>query len=169
MNPDTPNAAIAFGTIAAFGVGGINVAGSTVALIVVPDALLATSAALALAIRTGGAATLFAVYSSIFSNKLKTRLPETVAQYAVKAGLPISSVEEFVKAFLTEPTKLTAVPGSTPQIAAAARAGSRLAYAYALKYVWYSTIPFGVIGIGCCFFFPSLKKYNTNRVAIKIG
>jgi hypothetical protein len=52
--PDSPKLAIAMGTISGFGVGGVLVPSATVALICVPDAFLATTAALSLSIRTLG-------------------------------------------------------------------------------------------------------------------
>ena len=52
--PETPKLAVAMGTIAGFGVGGVLVPSATVALICVPDAFLATTAALSLSIRTVG-------------------------------------------------------------------------------------------------------------------
>lgn len=52
--PDTPKLAVAMGTISGFGVGGVLVPSATVALICVPDAFLATTAALSLSIRTLG-------------------------------------------------------------------------------------------------------------------
>lgn len=52
--PETPKLAVALGTISGFGVGGVLVPSATVALICVPDAFLATTAALSLSIRTLG-------------------------------------------------------------------------------------------------------------------
>lgn len=40
------------------------------------------------------------------------------------------------------------------------------AFADALKYVWYTTIPFGIISFIACLFLPNIKKYMTNRVAV---
>lgn len=166
--PDNPKTAVALGTIASFGVGGVLVPSATVALIVVPDALLATTAALSLSIRTIGGSLGFTIYYNIFVNKLTSSLPEFVAQYAIEAGLSPTDATEFVTTFLTDPTAIATAPGFSPAIAEGAVVGSRWAYAHALKYVWYTSIPFGVLAFVCCAFLPSIRKYQTNRVAVAI-
>ncbi|KEF63531.1 uncharacterized protein A1O9_01509 [Exophiala aquamarina CBS 119918] len=166
--PDTAQMAVALGTIASFGIGGVLVPSATVALIVVPDALLATTAALSLSIRTIGGSIGFTIYYNVFVNKLTKALPERVAQYAMEAGLSSDDVTGFVTAFLSAPATITETPGYTPEIAAAATIGTRWAYAYALRYVWICSIPFGCLAIiGCCLL-PSVRKYQTNRVAVAL-
>ncbi|KIW13033.1 hypothetical protein PV08_08220 [Exophiala spinifera] len=166
--PETPRMAVAFGTIASFGVGGILVPAATVAMIVVPDSLLATTAALSLSIRTVGGSIGFTIYYNIFVKKLTSQLPVNVAKYAMKAGLPASDVEEFVLTFLTAPAHITHAPGFSPQVLAGATMGSRWGYAEALKWVWITSIPFGALAIIACFFIPSIKKYQTNRIAVAL-
>src|SRR6202012_3588481 len=122
----------ALGTIASFGVGGILVPAATVALIVVPDSLLATTAALSLSIRTGGGSIGFTIYYNIFINKLQKQLPEIIAKYAIKDGLPPSHATEFVTTFLTAPANITQVPGFSSEVLAGAELGTRWAYAESL-------------------------------------
>lgn len=166
--PDTAKLAVGLGTIASFGIGGVLVPSATVALIVVPDALLATTAALSLSIRTIGGSIGFTIYYNVFVNKLTKALPERVAEYAIGAGLSPADATGFVTAFLTAPATIADAPGYTPEIAAAATIGTKWAYAYALKYVWICSIPFGCLAvIGCCLL-PSVKKYQTNRVAVAL-
>jgi len=166
--PDTPGMTVAFGTLAGIGIGGVIVPATTVSLIVVPDPLLATAAALALSIRTVGGSIGYTIYAAIFNNKLRNNLPRIVAAYVSKAGLPSTYLNEFVTIFLTAPTKLATAPGYTPAIAEAATIGSRWAYAESLKYVWYVTIPFGVLAAISCLFLPSIRNYQTNRIAVQI-
>jgi hypothetical protein len=166
--PETPKLAVALGTIASFGVGGILVPAATVALIVVPDSLLATTAALSLSIRTVGGSIGFTIYYNIFVSKLNKQLPENIAKYAIKAGLPASDATEFVITFLTAPANITQVPGYSAQALAGAELGTRWAYAESLKWVWVTSIPFGVLAIITCCFLPSIKKYQTNRVAVAL-
>ncbi|KAH0829233.1 putative major facilitator superfamily transporter [Fonsecaea pedrosoi] len=166
--PETPKLAVALGTIASFGVGGILVPAATVALIVVPDSLLATTAALSLSIRTVGGSIGFTIYYNIFVNKLNTQLPKQIAKYAIKAGLPAADATEFVTMFLAAPANITQAVGYTPQALAGATLGERWAYAESLKWVWVTSIPFGVLAIITCFFIPNIKKYQTNRVAVAL-
>ncbi|KAI1612526.1 putative major facilitator superfamily transporter [Exophiala viscosa] len=167
-NPTNPKVAVALGTLASFGVGGVLVPSATVALIVVPDALLATTAALSLSIRTIGGSIGFTIYYNIFVNKLTTMLPESVAEYAIAAGLSAADATAFVTTFLTDPAAIESAPGYTPAIAKAATLGTSWAYAGALKYVWYVSIPFGVLAMISAAFVPNIKKYQTNRVAVAL-
>lgn len=134
----------------------------------VPDALLATTAALSLSIRTIGGSIGFTIYYNVFVNKLSKALPERVAEYAMGAGLSAADAPGFVTAFLTAPTTITDAPGYTPEIAAAATVGTKWAYAFALKYVWICSIPFGILAVISCCLLPSIKKYQTNRVAVAL-
>lgn len=92
-------------------------------------------------------------------------------EYAVKAGLPLTSAKEFVVAILTDPTSVAKVPGVAPAILEAATIGSRWGYAYALKYVWYTSIAFGNLSIVAAAFLPNkaVAKAMTNRIAAKIS
>ncbi|KAH7017109.1 major facilitator superfamily domain-containing protein [Ilyonectria destructans] len=166
--PDNPKFTVAMGTIAGFGVGGLLVPAATVAMIVVPDSLLATTAALSLSIRTLGGSIGYTIYYNVFVNKLTSILPTTVAEYAVAAGLAPEDAKVFVGTLLTAPANITTVPGFTPDILQAAEVGVKWAYAGALKYVWYASIPFGIVTVVAAAFLPSIKKYQTNRVAVSL-
>lgn len=166
--PDTASMTVALGTIAGFGVGGVLVPSATVALICVPDAYLATTAALSLSIRTVGGSIGYTIYYNIFSNKIKSGLPQKIAQYAMGAGISAADATDFVGIFLTTPANITSAPGYSSAIVEAATIGSRWAYADALKYVWYTSIPFGCLAVVSCLFLPSIKSYQTNRVAVSL-
>lgn len=103
--------------------------------------------------------------------KISPALPAYVASYAAAAGLPLTSTKSFVTFFLTDPTALATakIPGMTAAVVQAAPLGSRTAYAENLKYVWYTSIPFGVVSIMPSIFPPSIDKYMTNRIAANIG
>jgi len=166
--PENPKLTVALGSLASFGVGGVLVPAATVAMIVCPDALITTAAALSLSIRTVGGSIGYSIYYNIFATKLTQNLPTYVAKYALAAGLPPSSVELFVGTFLTTPESIADVPGVTPEIIAGATLGTRWAYSQSLKFVWFTSIAFGSIAIVCTVLLPSTKKYATNRVAVQI-
>jgi hypothetical protein len=151
-----------------FGVGGVLVPAATVAVMVTPDFAIATCVALSLAIRTVGGSIGYAIYFNVFINKLTPKLPAYIGEYAVAAGLPVESAEAFVGALLTAPESVAQVPGVTPEVLQAAAMGSRWAYAESMKWVWISTIPFGVLAIVACCFLPPTTKYMTGRVAAKL-
>lgn len=163
-NPLNPDLTTVLGTFSGLGCGGILTPAATIALIVVPDAYLATAAAISLSVRGVGGAIGYAIYSNILNNKLSAKLPAYVATYAINAGLPAVDVKAFVGTFLTLPANASALPNVTPAIMEAASLGSRWAYADSLKYVWLSTIPFGVLAVICSAFVPSVHKWETNRI-----
>lgn len=168
MTPDNPKTTVAIAAMATFGVGGMIVPTAALALLVTPDALITTCAALSLSVRTVGGSIGYSIYYNIFVTKLATRLPAYVAEYAVEAGLPLTEAKLFVETLLLDPTKALSVPGVTPKILAAAQYGSRWAYADSLKYVWYTSIAFGLCSMVCCALLPSTRKYQTNRVAVAL-
>lgn len=167
-NPENPKLTVALGSLASFGVGGVLVPAATVAMIVTPDAVITTAAALSLSIRTVGGSIGYSIYYNIFATKLAQNLPVKIGEYAVKAGLPLSSAEAFVGTFLTVPENVTEVPGFTPAVMAGAVRGSQWAFSESLKFVWLTSIAFGSMAIVCCLALPNTKKYATNRVAVQI-
>lgn len=168
VTPDNPKLDVALGTIAGFGVGGILVPASTVALTVCPDELIATTVALSLSIRVIGGSIGYAIYYNIFTNKLTVALPEYVGAAVIQAGLPAEDAMIFVETFLTTPMAIASAPGATVGIIGAATRAQQEAYAYAFSYVWYSSIAFGVIAIVACGLLGNPRKYLTDRVAAKI-
>ncbi|KAH9864334.1 hypothetical protein J1614_010268 [Plenodomus biglobosus] len=169
--PENESLTLAFGSLAGFGVGGVLVPAATIAMLVCPDAIITTAAALSLSIRTVGGTIGYSIYYNIFITKLTKQLPLYTAEYAIKAGLPLSSAESFVGLFLTEPAKLatTPIPGMTPAVIAAATKGTQWAYSESLKYVWLTSIAFGAVAVVCTILLPSTAKYQTNRVAVQIS
>jgi hypothetical protein len=73
--------------------------------------------------------------------------------------------------FLTDLTALAMakIPGMTAAVVQAALLESRTAYAESLKYVWYTSVPFGVVSIMASISLPSIDKCMTNRIAANIG
>ncbi|KIW45798.1 uncharacterized protein PV06_04152 [Exophiala oligosperma] len=168
-NPSNPGYVVAASTIGGLAVGGLIVPASTYATVACPDDLIATTVGLILALRAVGGSIGFAIYYNIFRNKLDTKLPTTIAQYAVQAGLPLSSATEFVTNFLTNATALATVPGVTPAIIAAGAEGSRWAFASSLKYIFYTSIPFGVIATGCAMWLGDITPLMTNRIVATLN
>ncbi|EXJ70682.1 uncharacterized protein A1O5_05672 [Cladophialophora psammophila CBS 110553] len=169
INPDKSAAVIGIGSMAALGVGMVTSPASTIAITVSPDSTIATCVALILCIRATGGSIGYAIYYNVFVEKLTPALPKYVAEYAVKAGLPVAEAEPFTALFLTAPQNITQVPGVNATIVEAATVGSRWAYAYALKYVWYISLVFGICSIVACCFVNNMQKYMTNRIAAKVG
>ena len=131
--------------------------------------MIATTAGLTLAIRAVGGSIGFAVYYNIFINKLEAKLPAEVVSYAIQAGLPPGSAVDFVTTFLTDPTGLASVSGVTPSIIAAGALGSQWAFADSLKYIFYTSIPFGVLALIASWFLGDISPYMTNRIVATLN
>jgi hypothetical protein len=91
-----------------------------------------------------------------------------VAEYAIKAGLLVTNATLFVETLFGDPARILTVAGVTPKGVAAATYGSQWAYAESLKYVWYTSIAFGICAIICVPYLPSTAKYQTNRVVVML-
>jgi hypothetical protein len=167
-NPTNAGLAVGLATVAGFGIGGVIVPSATIAMTACPDSLIATATALTLTIRFVGGSIGYSIYYNVFSEKLASKLPERVLDFALEAGLPSSSATSFVQTFLTLPANISDVAGVTPAIIDAATIGSRWAYSDALAYVWYTSIPFGVLSIIGCLLIGDISKYMTNRIAVQM-
>jgi hypothetical protein len=62
MTPENEKLVVALGCMASLGVGGVLVPAATVAMLVCPDALITTAAALSLSIRTVGGSIGYSIY-----------------------------------------------------------------------------------------------------------
>lgn len=110
-----------------------------------------------------------AIYYNIFNSNIKTKLPTYISQAAIQAGLPEGSAMAFVEAITSplDPAGMAAkVQGVTPAIIEAGAMAAHWAFADSLRYVWYATIPFGIICMICCAFLPNIRQYMTNRLAV---
>lgn len=167
--PFNPSLALAMATIDSFGIGALVVPSLTLALYACPDKYIGTTAALSLSVRFLGGSIGTAIYYNIFHSKIQTLLPQYVGQAAVAAGLPQDELVPFITA-LSSPEgaaqALAKIPGVTQDIIQQGALALRWAYADSLKYVWYATIPFGVVTMVCCLFLPNIRKYMTGRVAV---
>lgn len=168
VNPTNPGLAVALATIGGFGIGGVIVPSATVAMTACPDSLIATAAALTLTIRFVGGSIGYSIYYNVFSQKLAPALPARILEYATKAGLPQDSATDFVTAFLTDPASVGSISGVTESVLQAATMGSRWAYSDALSYVWYVSIPFGVLSVIACFCIGDVSRFMTNRIAVQM-
>lgn len=168
-NPTNPGFVTAATIVAGFAVGGLIVPAATIATIACPDDIIATTAGLTLAIRAVGGSVGFSIYYNIFINKLEAKLPAEIAAYAINAGLPAGSAVDFVTTFLTNATALATVDGVNPSIIAAGALGSQWAFADSLAYVFYTSIPFGVLALVASYFIGDINPYMTNRIVATLN
>ncbi|EXJ67400.1 uncharacterized protein A1O5_09413 [Cladophialophora psammophila CBS 110553] len=168
MSPDNVHTAVALTTLAGWSVGWVINPLNTVALSGTRDLFIATVIGLLLSTRYLGGSIGYSIYYAVFTAKAKKKLPNYVAAAVAKAGLPLTEIQQFVGIFLTNPEAISEVKGITPSIIQAATAASKSAYADSMKFVWYTSIPFGVACVIGVLVMKSTTKFVTNRVAARL-
>ncbi|KAK3654672.1 hypothetical protein LTR56_003945 [Elasticomyces elasticus] len=157
--------------VAGIGIGGIVVPASIISTIICPDDLIATIAALTLAIRVLGGSIGYCVYYNVFINKfipaathyiggaMVTKLNITDPEI-IKEAIGITGVS--LLPLLEELPGIKGVPGAYELIVVA----GQIAYAEAYKYVYYVSIAFGGVSIIAACFLGDISKYMDDHVAV---
>jgi len=156
--------------VAGLGIGGIVVPASIITTIICPDDLIATIAALTLAIRVVGGAIGYTVYYNVFLNKFVPKLTINIALACFKNGIykidTIRHAAELTGAsLLNEILLLPGVDGNITIWNEIVRAGQE-SYAYAYPYVYYTSIAFGSVSIIASVFLGDISKYMDDHVAV---
>ena len=155
--------------ISGLGIGGIVVPASIISTIICPDELIATVAALTLAIRVLGGAIGYSIYYNVFSKHFTTSATTYIGAACYKLGIKdpkvIGEIIQLTAAGLLD--EIRKVPGvSSDQAYNALVAAGQQAYAHAYPYVYYVSIAFGGVSIMCSLFLGNIRKYMTDHVAV---
>lgn len=126
---------------------------------------LGTSAGVAGSIRFLISSIASTVYSVILSNRLATTISTTVPPALLAAGLPVSSVSEFISAFTLGTSAFEGISGVTPEILAVGTNAYQRANADAYRTVFYSNIAFSGVAIICSLLLPNVDHLLTSQVA----
>ncbi|KAG8629479.1 hypothetical protein KVT40_003344 [Elsinoe batatas] len=159
--------------VAGLGIGGIVVPASIAATIVCPDDLIATVAALTLAIRVVGGSVGYAVYYNVFISKF---IP--AATYFV-GGAMVTKLNITDVALIKEAIELTGaslleglkeIPGiqGHPLAYELVVGAGRLAYAEAYKWVYYVSVAFGGVSIIAACFLGDISQFMDDHTAVVI-
>lgn len=109
------------------------------------------------------------VYSVVLINRQGQEIPPRVTSAVQAAGLPLSSVGDFIQAIPLGTQALEGIPGVTPKVIAAGILAYQEASALAFKTVFLTTIAFtGIAVISACFL-PDFKKLMSGSVAATLG
>lgn len=99
-----------------------------------------------------------AIYSATVSDRFAKYIPSYVAEVAVRAGLPLSSVPAFVGALASNnATALPEIPGVSPLIIDAGVNAFKQAFADGVRAVFMIAAPFGALAFIACFFLGDMK------------
>ncbi|KAH7409354.1 fungal trichothecene efflux pump [Cadophora sp. MPI-SDFR-AT-0126] len=173
---DNLNAVYGILVVAGLGIGGIVVPASIITTIICPDDLIATIAALTLAIRVIGGAIGYTTYYNVFYNKFVPALKFNIAtasitdvcavQNDIFSGETIKAAAELTGASLIN--KILYLPGVDGNVTIwndIVLAG-RESYAHAYPYVYYTSIAFGVVSILAAAFLGDISPYMDDHVAV---
>jgi len=142
-----------------------------VATIICPDDLIATIAALTLAIRVIGGSIGYCVYYNVFVNKF---VPASIhyigGTMALKLNITNQTVIEeaigitglSLLPLLNELPGIKDVPGAYEMVVLA----GQMAYAEAYKWVYYVSIAFGIVSVIAACFLGDISKYMDDHVAV---
>ena len=158
--------------VAGLGIGGIVVPASIITTIICPDDLIATIAALTLAIRVIGGAIGYTTYYNVFYNKFVPILTKNIIIASVENGIfnatVIRDIAELTGASLIQDILfLPGVDGNLTKWNALVHAGQE-SYAAAYPFVYYSSIAFGAVAILASLCLGDISKYMDNHVAVVI-
>lgn len=109
------------------------------------------------------------VFTTVLANRLATTIPAQVPPALTNAGLPASSVADFMTA-LTAGTvsAFSAVQGLTPAIQAAGIRAYKEANSDAFRTVFLVTLAFSGTGMLISLFYPDIDHLLTKEVSVQI-
>ncbi|PQE05904.1 MFS drug efflux pump protein [Rutstroemia sp. NJR-2017a BVV2] len=154
--------------LAGLGIGGIVVPASIITTIICPDDLIATIAALTLAIRVIGGAIGYTTYYNVFLNKF-------IPELSVKVALACYANDIFDLKIITEIAELTGASllddilplvGNNVTIWNEVVVAGQEAYAIAYPMVYYVSIAFGAVSIIASLCLGDISKYMDDHVAV---
>ncbi|KAI1629102.1 major facilitator superfamily domain-containing protein [Exophiala viscosa] len=158
------------------GIIGICVGVTTVVPVVVmsysvPSYLLGTAETLLASTRALGGVVGITIFATVYGNAMKANLPTGVAEAAIGAGLPKSSITAFLGALLSSIGSLTDVKGITPTIIDAALVAIKDISARSFRFVWIANMAIAVAAGLLCVLLKPVKDEMTDHVesALEIG
>jgi hypothetical protein len=166
ITPDTPSLAIGLSLLGGLGVGGLVQPTGTILTIISPDEFLSTIVSASISIRLIGGTIGYAVYFNILQNKLTNVLPVKVGLAAVKAGVPLSQIQDLVIAVAYQNT--TALATYSPLVLTAVTEAYKDSYVEGFRMIYLVSIAFGGAAVIASLFLGDIRKYMVDRVAVDI-
>ena len=130
-----------------------------------PHHLIATATAVVTSSRAVAASSFTAIYGATLTSGISSKLPAYIAEAAIKAGLPATSVPAFVGAIASKDVAaIPTIPGVTPEIIGAGVAAAQQALADSFRNIYIIAAPFGALAVIGCFFLGDLSKTMHYRI-----
>ncbi|KAH6708950.1 hypothetical protein BKA61DRAFT_696949 [Leptodontidium sp. MPI-SDFR-AT-0119] len=122
--------------------------------------------------RSAGGSLGNAIFSTILTGVVDKELPKLIIAAAMRHGVSPESLPALIPAAVQNavgiPGAFAAIPDMTPELEAAVARAVKEAYGYAFQMVFYSMIPFGVLGILAAGFIRDSSEYLTNHTAVHL-
>ncbi|KAM3151717.1 hypothetical protein ABEW05_007925 [Botrytis cinerea] len=167
-NLNNINAVYGILVVAGLGIGGIVVPASIITTIICPDDLIATIAALTLAIRVVGGAIGYTTYYNVFLSKFIPELSVKIALACYKNDIfdmeIIGHIAELTGASLLD--EILPLVGNNVTIWNEVVLAGQEAYATAYPWVYYVSIAFGAVSIIASIGLGDISKYMDDHVAV---
>jgi hypothetical protein len=161
LNRDNLQVAYGLLVLAGLGIGGIVVPASIMTTIICPDDLIATVAALTLSIRVVGGAIGYTTYYNILYSKALPLLTDAVVKASIEAGVfnltVIEEIGNLLAASLNE--EILPLVGGNQTKSDMIVIAAQIAFSEAYKWVYYVSIPFGIIAVIAACFLQDMSPY----------
>ncbi|KAH0841486.1 hypothetical protein AYO21_07079 [Fonsecaea monophora] len=159
--------ALAFSFMAGIGIGIIELLTILLVQLATPDEWIGFATGALGLVRSMGGSAGSAIYLTIFQDRSAALVPEYVSAAAIEAGLPEDSLPELLGVLtgVVTDVPLTSIPGVTSTILESSALALKKAYLASFRYVWLTSIPFGVIAFFCAVATKDLSHHLTKKVA----
>lgn len=156
--------------LAGLGIGGIVVPASIITMIVCPDDLIATVAALTLSIRVIGGSIGYSIYYNIFVNKFVPYANQYIGGTLVAAGVDDAETINLAIQYTSDalPSRIAELPGIVGNEALFDQViyAGQVTYSMSYQYVYLASIAFGVVSTVCALFLGDISAYMDDHVAV---
>ncbi|KAJ5585641.1 hypothetical protein N7450_005428 [Penicillium hetheringtonii] len=150
--------ALAFSGLAGLGFGSPLILLIAAVQLSTPHHLIATATAATTCSRAIASTIFTAVFAAAFKARVQRFIPDYVSHVVLEAGLPYTSVGDFVKAIAAgDESALSSVAGVDMGILSAGSNAAKQAFADSVRAVYIIAAPFGLLACICCFFLGDLR------------
>ncbi|RTE76899.1 hypothetical protein BHE90_008629 [Fusarium euwallaceae] len=165
VNADRAAMLLVFTGLIGLGVGVTTALPNVVLTYAVPPHLIGTAGTLLASCRGLGGTIGITIFATINGNYMSSHRIPDVTKAVVNAGLPTSSAQEFVTAFLAgNSSALATIPGATPSVFTAAEHSLEHVITESFKFVWIANAIIAVVTCVLTCFLQSVAHHMTGHV-----
>ncbi|RSL72456.1 hypothetical protein CEP53_001108 [Fusarium sp. AF-6] len=165
VNADRAAMLLVFTGLIGLGVGVTTALPNVVMTYAVPPHLIGTAGTLLASCRGLGGTIGITIFATINGNYMSSHRISDVTNAVVNAGLPTSSAQEFVAAFLAgNSSALATIPGATPSVFTAAEHSLEHVTTESFKFVWIANVIIAVVTCVLTCFLQSVAHHMTGHV-----